>query len=176
MMITNVFKKIIRVPLRFYQNFKRNPNKFFWVTLPILLYEIWVVILIGSYFADEKKNTLGITSAAFAICISISSICFSWVKTLDAEKEIKDISIIKTTGEISLTIGIMFILATALKYGATVIPTNKNRSIFFTILFYALKSTYLFLFAITFFLTGKIMGNLLSLLYDRNRFDDYWSK
>ena len=149
---------------------KANPKKAFWIGLPVFMYEACVIWLVWQYFYDPKKDTFSLTSIGFAMCISVSSVCFSWLKTLDSEKEKHYIDRIKKCGEISFGIGILFVLATALKYGVITYNAKDYKGWYFHMISILMGISSVFSFMLAFFKSGKIIKEILSIIYDRNDF------
>ena len=121
-------------------------------------------------FSDIKKDTISVTNIGFAMCLAISSVCFSWVKTLDIDKEKPYIDSIKRCGEVSLGIGLVFVLASAFKYFAIYMTSETPYK---SMLFYKGVSVILALlswclYVVAFFTSSKFLDDLLQIIYQRH--------
>ncbi len=160
-----VFQQIGRCIKYIVQNFEQ----LFIVTLPNYFFGGLGVAIIIAEFKDFKKDTTGLTNYGFAILAGISSLCFSWLKTLDANKEPKMIKEISIAGEGSLHAAIIFLLSSALKYGSfhlnSVIPVDWK--IFNRTFGVALLITYTISFTLGFYLVIEVVSKLNKILYLR---------
>ena len=80
-----------------------------------------LVILLGAFvffdsFQSADQDTTYLTNYGFAILIGLASICFSWVRNLDREKEPLMINKVTEAGENSFHSSIIFLIASGIKY------------------------------------------------------------
>lgn len=146
-----------------------NFNKTFLVTLPNFLFGFVGACIIIYGFKNIKEDTTSLTNYGFAILAGIASICFSWTRGLDQAKEPSMIARISKAGESSLHCAILFLLASALKYGAihldTLIP--KSWKIIYTIVGISLTITYSVCFTLGFYKVDRVLCDINKLLYER---------
>jgi hypothetical protein len=85
------------------------------VYLPLICFGFFMIGFIAIVIADPKKDLTSFLSVSFGMLIALSSVCFSWVKTID-ERDVKSIRDIKICGESFMLTAIFLIVAIALKY------------------------------------------------------------
>jgi hypothetical protein len=127
---------------------------FFGCYLPIIGFGLFVFGFFATILADPKKDLTGLLSVGFGMLIALSSICFSWVKTID-EKDSKTMTEVKTCGESFLLAAAFLIVSIALKYVSiqfieTKIPFFKFLSKFSYYLFFMILVTVINYFLVAF--------------------------
>ncbi len=146
-----------------------NYYKVFLVTLPNFFFGILGASIVIYGFKNIKEDTTNLTNYGFAILAGISSICFSWTRGLDKEKEPLMIDRISQAGEGSLHGAIIFLLASALKYSSIhldfIIP--KTWAIFYAIMNPFLTLTYATCFTLGFYKVDLVICDINKLLYER---------
>ena len=85
------------------------------VYLPIIGFALFIFGFIAIVIIDPNKDLTSLLSVSFGMLIALSSVCFSWVKTID-EKDVKSIKEVKVCGESFMLTAIFLIVAIALKY------------------------------------------------------------
>jgi hypothetical protein len=81
----------------------------------------WVLFaaMTAAMLFDPSRDTLGIASAAFATCLAVAAVSFSYARTIDGEKVRDEIVYL---GEQLLTAAISFLFASILKHAANDLP------------------------------------------------------
>lgn len=95
------------------------------VYLPIICFGLFMFGFLAIVIADPKKDLISFLSVSFGMLIALSSVCFSWVKTID-EKDVKSIKEIKICGESFMLTAIFLIVAIALKYVSIQLSDTKT--------------------------------------------------
>lgn len=146
-----------------------NYYKVFLVILPNFFFGILGVNIIVFNFKNINQDTTNLTNYGFAILAGISSICFSWTRGLDKDKEQLMIDRISKAGEGSLHCAIIFLLASALKYSSLhldlIIP--KTWKLFYVIMNSILTITYATCFTLGFIKVNQVVCDINKLLYER---------
>jgi hypothetical protein len=101
------------------------------VWLPIIAFYLFIFVWLAIEFLDPKNNTTIFLGAGFAMLVGLSSVCFSWVKTIDEPNENKVKKIIKVCGESFFLIALYMIVAIALKYAFLKLSDSKVNNWFF---------------------------------------------
>lgn len=109
---TIVRQKIIE----FFSDFKLKFIKAFSINIPLMLFLILGLSIMLSIFKNKNQDTTNLTNYGFAILIGFSSVCFSWARNMNPEKEPKMLEKISNCGEVSLLAAILFLVASLIKY------------------------------------------------------------
>lgn len=149
--------------------FVDNFNKVFLVELPNFFFGLLGSTIVIYGFKNINEDTTSLTNYGFAILVGISSVCFSWTRGLDNEKEPLMIKRISQAGEGSLHCAIVFLLASALKYSTLhldfLIP--KTWTIAYTTMNIILTLVYGTCFLLGFYKVDRIVCDINKLLYER---------
>lgn len=172
-----ILKKIIHgtinaimYPFKLFKDFFIDNHKYmFMVELPGLLISLLGTGVILFHFKNIKEDTSNITNYGFAILAGISSICFSWIKTLDKEIEPEMIKKITHVGESFFYCSILFLILSALKYSSLhleyIIP--KSFSPYYNFVYWTTLVTHSFCFTYTFLKLDLVFNQLNILLFQR---------
>lgn len=150
---------------KLYRDARKDPLRFAVVSFPCVLFEFIILGAILQHFENGKVDTTALTNIGFAIFAAVSSVCFSWLKSLDTEKEKLLIVNLRNCGEASFYAGILFVLASALKY--TVIFYTREKWILYKVVTVFLSVGSILIFMRLAYLVPKLIYALLSILYDR---------
>lgn len=94
-----------------------NFNKIFVVILPSIIFAILGFSILLYSFKNIREDTTYLTNYGFAILIGLSSVCFSWTRNIDNEKEPLMLKRVSASAEGFLHCAIIFLLSSIIKYG-----------------------------------------------------------
>ncbi len=143
------------------------------VVLPNFLFSIVGITIVLYGFKNFKEDTTNLTNYGFAILAGIASICFSWIKVLDINKEPLMFGRVSNAAEGSFQCAITFILASALKYSSLHLEEfiPKSWTIIYLTFYSILGFTYGICFTFGFIKVDNILSDLNKLLYERLHLD-----
>lgn len=139
---------------------------YFW--FPVLLFVYVVFMIILDYFGNIENDTTTLTNFGFAILGGISSITFSWQKTLDKEDDSTLINELQRYGELALYAAILFLIASSLKYGAIATSNNQVFKPFINKYILIGGASVCFMYAAS--ISVLVITKLMERLFDRTKF------
>jgi len=165
--IKYVFNKIVQLFEWFYSS--RFLGLIFIVGIPNLLVVLLSGFFVINLFTDPFYDTTKYTNFGFAIFISLASVSFSWVKSLNQKEGPIMISKIKAAAENSLYSGILFLISSLIKFSTIKLneafPIADN--IFSNIGWLFLVIIYVLTFTLSLIKAQSSITKLNSVLYNR---------
>lgn len=118
----------LKTPSKDFKAILYGLKKLIVVYVPIAAFFLFIIYWTTSNLLNKNKDTTTFLSVGFAMLIGLSSVCFSWFKTLD-ESDTKSKKIIRTAGESFFISAVTLIIFTALKYSSFILSSSKNHTL-----------------------------------------------
>lgn len=150
---------------KFYEENKLG--RIFILHIPSYIISLLGLVIILDDFQTADKDTTYLTNYGFAILIGFASICFSWARNMDREKEPKMLDEVSIAGEKSFHSAILFLMGSGIKYiliNLTIYIESSAVLYCLHIFFYVI---YLACFAIAYIKFESVIRDLNFLLHKR---------
>ena len=149
--------------------FYENYHKIFMVIIPSVIFAILGGSILLYSFKNINEDTTYLTNYGFAILIGLSSVCFSWTRNLDKEKEPLMLKTVSASAEGFLHCAIIFLLSSVIKYGTLKIDIlfGEEYNLVKTIIISTLSILYGITFTLGFFKVERNLYYINLLLYER---------
>ena len=149
--------------------FYENYNKIFIVIIPSVIFALLGGSILLYSFKNINEDTTYLTNYGFAILIGLSSVCFSWTRNLDNEKEPLMLRTASASAEGFLHCAIIFLLSSIIKYGTLKIDIlfGEEYNVVKTIIISILSILYGISFTLGFFKAERNLYYINLMLYER---------